>query len=55
MIFDILKGIVLVIFTVPILLLGVLMEIVCIPITRHKGRTRISLFIDEMWSEAYKD
>jgi len=54
MIFDVLKGIVLVIFTTIIFIVGFFAEIICTPLSRYKDKLLIDGFISELWRNSYK-
>ena len=54
MIFDVLKGIVLVVFTVIIFIVGWFAEVICTPVGRHKKDPLINDFISELWKNSYK-
>ena len=54
MIFDVLKGIVLVVFTVIIFMLGWFAEIICTPMGRCETHPLISDFISKLWKNSYK-
>ncbi len=52
MIFDILKGIVLVVFSAIIIIVGCLAEVICIPFKEENGSTM--KYIQELWIKSYK-
>jgi hypothetical protein len=54
MIFDILKGIVLVVFTIIILILGWVIEIIATPSGRYGSDPLINNFINDLWKNSYK-
>lgn len=55
MIFDVLKGIVLIVFTVIVVPVGFFAEVICTPVSRSKDRPLINDFISELWKNSYKD
>tara|TARA_R110000851_G_scaffold203920_1_gene355822 strand:- start:32 stop:199 length:168 start_codon:yes stop_codon:yes gene_type:complete len=54
MIFDVLKGIVLIVFTVIIFTVGFFAEAICVPFYRDKEQFLTSDFISELWKNSYK-
>tara|TARA_R110000772_G_scaffold154835_1_gene265882 strand:- start:55 stop:222 length:168 start_codon:yes stop_codon:yes gene_type:complete len=54
MIFDVLKGIVLIVFTVIVFIVAWLAEAICTPIGRHEEQPLINDFISELWKNSYK-
>tara|TARA_R110000796_G_scaffold58965_5_gene135842 strand:+ start:2948 stop:3115 length:168 start_codon:yes stop_codon:yes gene_type:complete len=54
MIFDILKGIVLIVFTVIVFPVGFFAESICTPLSEHKKQPLINDFISELWKNSYK-
>ena len=54
MIFDVLKGVVLIVFTVIIFVVGFFAEAICTPIGRIKEQSLINDFISKLWKNSYK-
>ena len=54
MVFDILKGIVLIVFTLIVFLVGFFAEAICAPVSRGKDQLLINDFINELWKNSYK-
>lgn len=54
MIFDILKGIVLIVFTVIVFPIGFFAEAICTPLSGQKKQPLINDFISELWENSYK-
>ena len=54
MIFDILKGIVLVIFTLLVFIIGWIVEALCLPLSSGLEKPLINNFISELWKKSFK-
>ena len=54
MVFDVLKGIVLVVFTIFIFLLGFFAEVICAPFIKTGKQPLINKFIAKLWANSYK-
>ena len=54
MVFDVLKGIVLIVFTVIVFPVGFFAEAICTPIGGQKKQPLINDFISELWENSYK-
>tara|TARA_R110000772_G_scaffold86796_1_gene181495 strand:+ start:1413 stop:1580 length:168 start_codon:yes stop_codon:yes gene_type:complete len=54
MIFDVLKGMVLIVFTVIVFPVGFFAEAICTPLSEQNKQPLINDFISELWKNSYK-